>query len=118
MAKYLKPDCDLKLLDQDCFGVTSLPPIDVYLYDGDHEYASQYKAITHFAGFLRRPAIIVVDDWNWSSVREGTLDGLRDVPNLKVEFSTEIRHTTDNSHTPNNVAMAEFWNGIFVAVVA
>ena len=117
-SRYLAPDCNLKLLDQDCFGVTSLPPIDVYLYDGDHSYELQYKAMTHFAGFLRRPAIVVVDDWNWGSVRQGTLDGLRDVPGLKVEFSTEIRHTADDTHSPPDVAAAEFWNGIYVAVVA
>jgi predicted O-methyltransferase YrrM len=91
--------------------------IDIYLYDGDHSESSHYKGITHMWPVIADEAIIIVDDWNWDHVRKGTLDGLRDVgANIIEKF--DIIYTTDNSHTPMDVAQREFWNGICVFVVS
>ena len=44
-----------RFLEQDCFTVTrdQLPaPINVYLYDGEHSFDAQRKALTHFYAML------------------------------------------------------------------
>jgi hypothetical protein len=91
--------------------------IDIYLYDGDHEEISQYKGIVHMWQLLADNAIIIVDDWNWSQVRKGTFDALRDVgANIVEKF--EIMYTNDDAHTPIPFAMREFWNGIAIFVIS
>jgi hypothetical protein len=116
----LSPSHKLTVLDQDCYtvNVSKLPPIDVYMFDGDHAYQAQYKAMKHFAPCLAESAIVLIDDWNWSSVRNGTADGLNAVKHfLQVVYADEVRHTNDNTHSTSKVASAEFWNGIGIFVV-
>lgn len=91
--------------------------IDIYLYDGDHEEISQYNGIVHMWQLLADEAIIIVDDWNWSQVRKGTFDALRDIGANVVE-KFEIMHTNDNNHTPMPIALREFWNGIAIFVIS
>lgn len=91
--------------------------IDIYLYDGDHDEASHYNGIKHFWPVLADQAIVIVDDWNWSGVRKGTLNALNDVgANIIEKF--EIMYTSDDSHTPMENASREFWNGIAIFVVS
>jgi hypothetical protein len=105
---------DVKVIEDDFFKVDlkSLEhPIDIYLYDGGHTYEDQYKAITHAWPVLSKNAIIVVDDWSWTEVKSGTMDGLRDVgANIKYMFEVEYPKGHD-SHRYG------FWNGIGVIVV-
>jgi hypothetical protein len=92
-------------------------PIDIYLYDGDHDEIHQYKAITHMWDALADQAIIIVDDWNAPQVRKGTFDGLEAVgANVLEKF--EIMYTHNGQHTPMPIAQREFWNGIGVFVVS
>ena len=92
-------------------------PVDVYLYDGDHDEIHQYKGITHMWTALADQAIIIVDDWNAPHIRKGTLDGLRDVgANVIKKF--EITYTDDDTHTPIQKAHKEFWNGIGIFVIS
>ena len=60
--------------------------------------------------------IFIVDDWNWQHVREGTLVAIEKL-NLKVLYEKEVRLTSDNSHTPQPLAINTWWNGIYVAVL-
>jgi hypothetical protein len=60
--------------------------------------------------------ILLVDDWNWEDVRQGTFDAIRDL-NLKIEWKKEIRLTQDNSHTSPDIAHATWWNGIYVCIL-
>lgn len=105
---------DVKVIEDDFFKVDlkSLEhPIDIYLYDGGHTYEDQYKAITHAWPVLSKNAIIVVDDWSWSDVKNGTMDGLRDVgANIIYMFEVEYPKGHDGHRYG-------FWNGIGVIVV-
>jgi hypothetical protein len=92
-------------------------PVDVYLYDGDHDEIHQYKGITHMWAALADEAIIIVDDWNAPHIRKGTLDGLRDVGANVVE-KFEIMYTNNDTHTPMSMARQEFWNGIGIFVIS
>ena len=93
------------------------PKFTVYLFDGEHTYDDQYRAITHIWKHLADTAVILIDDWNWADVRNGTKDGLKAVGAL-IENSHEIRYTHENEHTPWDVAKAGFWNGIGIFVVS
>ena len=46
-------------------------PIDIYLYDGSHDYDSHKNAITRIWSVLANQAIVIVDDWNNEIVRNG-----------------------------------------------
>jgi hypothetical protein len=104
--------------NEDCFeiDVNKLGKFNVYLYDGEHSYDSQYKALTYYINNMDDTFIFLVDDWNWDSVRNGTFDAIRDL-NLKIMWSKEIRLTDNNKHTPPEIAHATWWNGIYICVL-
>ena len=106
---------DCTVLDGDCFAV-ELPLAqlyDIYMYDGEHSRTNQKRAITHFWPYLAKSCIIIVDDWNWPDVRNGTFDGFAEV-GANIAWKKEIRHTDNDSVSK---ATEEFWNGIGIFVV-
>lgn len=91
------------LLDSDCWTIP-LPlheKIDLYLYDGAHDYESQKKAITHFASTMTDEFILCVDDTDWLQVQKGTDDGIQEAGLTVV--SKWLRTSNDG-----------FWNGFRV----
>lgn len=75
-VKHLK---NLHFIEKDCFKIdpVTLPKIDVYFFDGRHEYEDQYKALTHFLPAMKKEFIFIVDDWNNEPVRRGTYDAIK-----------------------------------------
>ena len=57
--------------------------------------------------------IFIVDDWNWSNARSGTMKAIADM-NLQIIFKNEILLTNNNTHTPVHIAKKDFWNGMGV----
>lgn len=115
----LVPGLEFDLRDDDCFALTTPLPADtfhVYLYDGPHDRDSHRRAITCMWHALASLCIVVVDDWNWEDVREGTWEGLRAV-GATVAWVREIRMTQDGSHTPPALARRMWWNGMAVFVL-
>lgn len=101
------------LLEMNCWDVTKKHiknPIDLYYYDGDHSYESQYKGITHFAKFLSDDAIVIVDDFSWQEPNEGTMDGIRDAK-LKIKYFMTL-HSGIESDAGNG-----WWNGYCVFMI-
>jgi hypothetical protein len=96
--------------------VSCLPKFNIYMYDGDHSYESQYKALEYYLNCLDDVFIFVVDDWNWQSVRNGTKDAIKNL-NLKILYEKEIRLTLDESHTPMDIARNTWWNGIYITIL-
>jgi len=83
------------------------------MYDGNHSLESHYKALIHFYNCLDDIFIFIVDDWNWSDVRDGTIQSIHKL-NLTILFEKEIRLTMDNSTTH----LFDGWsNGIYVAIL-
>lgn len=113
------PDAVLDFRSQDFFSADLSElrnKIDIYLYDGPHEREEHKKAIVKGWPALASQSVILIDDWNWSWVREGTYQGFIDV-RANIIKSWEIRHTWDNSHTPEGTRDIEFWNGIGIFVI-
>jgi len=103
-----------KLLEKDYFTVTKkdIPnPIDLYLFDGQHDYESQKKGITYFAKFLAKEAIIVVDDGIWEEPNKGTMQGLME-SGLIIEWLTVL-----DSGVRSDCSERGFWNGLIIALV-
>jgi len=113
-----KGENDARFIEADCFSVdvSSLPRFNVYLYDGDHSEESHYRALTHFYPALDDVFILVVDDWNWADVRDGTHRAIAEL-GLEVVHTREVRLTQDNRHTPKTLARASWWNGIYITVL-
>ena len=90
---------------------------NVYLFDGPHEYQDQKDGITIAQPALDDTYVLIVDDYNWEKVREGTLDGIKDLGHTIVDY-IEIRTTEDNSHPhiPNHYS--NWHNGYFIAVIS
>jgi hypothetical protein len=108
-----------KLIESDCWKVdrSTLSKYDIYLYDGAHTYADQYRAISYYHKQFKPNCIIMVDDWNWPDVRKGTLDALSDL-NIPVIYSRELFvPQEDTQGMPNHAGKHTWWNGIGVFVL-
>jgi hypothetical protein len=83
---------NFKFIEQDCFTIDLKEiekPIDLYFFDGEHTYEAQYKAIDYFLPAMADEFIYLCDDWTNKSVKDGTLDAIKD-NNLKI-VEMEVR---------------------------
>ncbi len=114
-VKNYCPNNNFNFIEKNCFDIVEsdiknyfFDSVDIYLYDGNHDYESHKMAITHFFPFLSKYSIILIDDWrndgNWSRVQKGTYDGLSQV---KLKIHKFIEHISFQEVTGSD----EFWNG-------
>lgn len=117
------PNAKINLIEKDCFQVSEdeiksiYDTIDIFLYDGAHDYESQKKAITHYKRLFSKYVIIIIDDFRsdthgWANVKKGTYDGIEE-SGLIIHHNIEII-THQESSGP-----LEYWNGfgLFVCEV-
>lgn len=110
-----KGENNAKFIESDCFkiNIKELPKFNIYMYDGGHKYEEHFKAITHYLDCLDDIFIFIVDDWNWSWIRNGTRDSIKS-SKLNILWEKEIILTENNEHTPDLECRATWWNGICV----
>jgi precorrin-6B methylase 2 len=97
-------------INKDCFAVdlSTLPKFDVYFYDGGHTEEAQEKALTYFDPVLKDKCIIIIDDWNWPDVQNGTSKALQKL-GYKIEHRVEFTNGgNDGSH---------WWNGLLILLI-
>lgn len=121
IGKALKDsNVDFKFIESDFRKVdySSIGKHNVYLFDGPHDKKSQKDGVYIVEQALDDEFVFIVDDWNWSNVREGTFEGIETL-GAEVLYSSEIRTTHDNSHVNGdmNRQKGDWHNGIFVAVL-
>jgi hypothetical protein len=117
------PNRKFNFIEKDCFKVTDseiksiYDSIDIYLFDGAHDYESQKKAITYYKHLFSKYVIIIIDDFRsdtpaWSNVKKGTYDGIEE-SGLIIHHSVEIITHQESS------GRSEYWNGfgLFVCEV-
>jgi hypothetical protein len=80
------------------------PNIGLYFYDGPHDYRSQLVGLLLVVPSLAERALIVVDDRNFTAVKQATWDFMAIRPEARLLFELP---TPGNCH-------ASFWNGLFV----
>lgn len=78
--------------------------IGVYLYDGAHDYRSQMLGLLLVKPFLAPRALIIVDDSNWSCVKQANCDFIAAHPECQLLLDLPTAKNKDRS----------FWNGIQV----
>jgi|688.fasta_scaffold02376_8 hypothetical protein len=104
-------DTEPNLIDADCFSIDpnshGLQNIDVYFYDGEHKEEDHYKALTHYYNSMAESFILMVDDWGWSQVKDGTYRAITHL-NLKIDHKVEFTGTSDSDG---------WWNGCGVFVL-
>jgi hypothetical protein len=90
----------------------------IYLFDGPHEYKDQYDGIVCAQRILEPRYVQIVDDWNWPSVRGGTLKAISDL-GLHIDFMAEIRTSLDDKHAPEPIWERSDWhNGYCISVLS
>jgi hypothetical protein len=82
----------------------SVPRVGVYFYDGPHDYRSQLLGLLLATPLLADRAVIVVDDRNFTAVKQATVDFAAVRGEAKILFELP---TPGNGHP-------SFWNGLFV----
>jgi hypothetical protein len=113
-----KGDAAVRLLDSDFRAVdfAAIGKFNVYLFDGPHTEKDQFDGVTAAQPALDDQFVLIVDDWNWSEVRVGTLKAVMEI-GLRLDFAAEIRTTLDNTH-PEPIAAGpngDWHNGYFIA---
>jgi hypothetical protein len=74
-----------------------MPKFNLYLFDGAHTEEDHYNAIARFAQVLDDVSIVLVDDWNYPTVRTATLKAI-DETNMVVMYKQEL------------ISVESYWN--------
>ena len=116
LARF-KGDAEVTVLEQDFRTVdfAALGQHEVYLFDGPHEAKDQHDGIALALPALASQFVLIVDDWNWRRVREGTLRAAKSL-GLKMNYAVEIRTTDDDTHPAVWGPDSDWHNGYFIAV--
>lgn len=93
---------------------TIVGPVDLYLFDADHSYESQRKAMTHFLPSMANEFIVCVDDWQYGDVKRGTIDGVTD-SGCEILFQEELLNP--EPYTEDQHLNDMYWRGFYVALL-
>ena len=116
--KVITDKIDFKFIESDFRKVNykQLGKFNVYCYDALHHEKDQYDGIVIAQPALDDIFILIIDDWNWTEVRQGTLKAINDLK-IKIISKIEIRTTQDNSMPKLFLGQYSDWhNGYFIAV--
>jgi len=119
ISNTFNPNVNFKFIESDFRKIdfSQLGTIfNVYLFDGPHEERDQFDGIIVAQPALTDTYILIVDDWNWPDVRNGTLSALTKL-NSKILSSIEILTNQNNVHPQINRQNSEWHNGYFFAVI-
>lgn len=93
-----------------------LGPFNIFLFDGPHDKQDQFEGIAVSQPALDNEFVLVVDDWNWMKVREGTFEAIQKL-DLMIAYGLEIRTTLDDSIPELHSRESDWHNGYFIAVM-
>lgn len=101
------PQIDIR--DMSCWDLLKSPPftkpIGMYFYDAGHSEEDQYRAVMEAFPYLAKTSIMVIDDFNWRDVRNGTARALSALlPKLKSVDYRSIRTAKDGD--------SQWWDGV------
>lgn len=105
VKKCIEDDTAFMLTVADSFDVKPediLGPVDLYLFDADHAYESQKKAVTHYLSAMADEFLMCIDDMDFPEVAAGTKDGLAEAP-VEILFEQVWK---GNDHDNDG-----WWNG-------
>jgi hypothetical protein len=110
---------NVTFIEKNCWDidVSKLGKFDIYMYDGNHNHDSHYKALNHYLPCLDDIFIYIIDDWNWPWVRDPTLKAILD-NNLEIIYKKEIFVEHDENYvTPLSGPDSDWHNGISIFIL-
>jgi len=77
---YLTEKIDFNLLNRDFREIDydSIGQYNLFLFDGPHNFQDHVDGVMMPQSALDNEYILIVDDWNWKQVREGTFKAIED----------------------------------------
>ena len=121
IEKFKTKKSKYSFIENDCWQVdiSQLPQnyFNIYLFDGEHTELDHYQSLSYYIDILQETFIFLIDDWNFSHVRDGTMRAITEL-NLIVNFRHEIfisPHELKNM--PSHEGKHTFWNGVGIFVL-
>jgi hypothetical protein len=112
-------DIDFDLIESDFRAVdyNNIGSYNVYLFDGPHSARDQYDGV-----YLAQPAlddtyVLIVDDWNWAEVQQGTNSALAYLKS-NVLAKIEVFALEHSAEFGKGNETSQWHNGYFIAVIA
>jgi predicted O-methyltransferase YrrM len=91
--------------------------IGVYFIDGPHDYRSQLMCLQLALPYLHEQAVIIVDDCNYTHVRQANRDFLITHPEYKLVFEAYTQcHPKNMALEEEKEARKGWWNGVNILV--
>ena len=116
--KVISEKVNFKFIESDFrkINYNEVGKFNIYVFDGPHEMKDHYDGITIVQPSLDDVFILIVDDWNISKVRQGTLNAISDL-SIKIISKIEIM-TTQNNVVPKllQCQFSDWHNGYLIAV--
>jgi hypothetical protein len=118
LERFRGPEAGVEVIEGDFRDVDfcRIGKFNVYLYDGPHGLKDQRDGIELALPALDREFVLIVDDWNWRQVREGTMSALQALK-LEIAYRADIRTSLDNSHGKPVGPAGDWHNGYFIACI-
>ena len=116
--KVISEKIDFKFIESDFrkINYNEVGKFNIYVFDGPHEIKDQYDGIAIVQPSLDDIFILIIDDWNTSHIRQGTLEVINDL-NIKIISKIEIMTTQDNTMPKLFQCQFSDWhNGYLIAV--
>ena len=116
--KVISEKINFKFIESDFrkINYNEVGKFNIYVFDGPHEIKDQYDGIARAQPSLDDIFILIIDDWNTSHIRQGTLEVINDL-NIKIISKIEIMTTQDNTMPKLFQCQFSDWhNGYLIAV--
>jgi thiol-disulfide isomerase/thioredoxin len=88
--------------------VKSISDIDLFFYDGPHDFESTRNAVKYYSPVFANHSILIFDDANWTDVVQGAHKGILE-SGLKILYSKKVLNALESD--------TEWWNGLYIVVV-
>jgi hypothetical protein len=101
----------VRIFDQDMYKVdtSEISDVDLFFYDGPHEYEHIYKTVIRYKDCFDKQAILVFDDANWTDTVMAADQAVKDA-GLTSIYSKKVLNSTESKK--------DWWNGIYIIVIA
>jgi hypothetical protein len=116
IKKISNDDIQFRFIEKDFREVDyrNIGKFNIYLFDGPHSRQDHYDGIASVQMALDETYILIIDDWNWESVRSGTQEAIEKVAN--IIYSIEIRTSKDNQNPSTSHEKSDWHNGYYICV--
>jgi Methyltransferase domain len=111
-------DATIRLLESDFRNVdySAIGKFNIYLFDGPHSERDQYDGVAIAQPALTDTYVLIVDDWNWGQVRQGTLRALIDI-GATIQCHVEVRSDDKNGRLAKQHKDSDWHIGYFIGVI-